>query len=68
MISILNFSLYRFYLTDFLIIKAKRAGVKVIILPHENLKDFNELQDFIKEGIQVHFVKNYEDVFKIVFP
>lgn len=48
--------------------KAKRAGVKIVILPYENTKDFNELQDFIKEGIEVHFAKNYEDIFKIIFP
>jgi len=50
------------------VIAAKRSGVKTIILPFENQKDFNELQDFIKEGIQVHFAKNYDDVFKIIFP
>jgi Lon-like ATP-dependent protease len=50
------------------VIAAKRSGVKTIILPHENQKDFNELQDFIKEGLQVHFAKNYDDVFKIIFP
>jgi len=48
--------------------KAKRSGVKTIILPFENSKDFNELADYIKDGIQVHFVKNYEDVYNIVFP
>jgi ATP-dependent Lon protease len=37
-------------------------------LPFENTKDYIELQDFIKEDIQIHFAKNYEDVFKIIFP
>ncbi len=41
--------------------------MKTVILPFENMKDFNELQDFIKEGITVHFASNYEDVFKIIF-
>lgn len=50
------------------VIAAKRSGVKTIILPHENQKDFNELQDFIKEGLDIHFAKTYDDVFKIVFP
>jgi ATP-dependent Lon protease len=52
----------------FLIKKAKRSGVKTVILPHENQKDFNELQDFIKEGIDIHFAKTYDDVYKIIFP
>ena len=42
--------------------------MKTVILPFENEKDFTELQDFIKEGITVHFAKTYEDVFRIVFP
>jgi ATP-dependent Lon protease len=43
-------------------------GIKTIILPLENEKDFTELQAFIREGIQVLFARTYEDVFKIVFP
>jgi len=37
-------------------------------LPFENEKDFTELQNFIKEGVDVHFVKTYDDVFRIIFP
>ncbi|GAB0086329.1 Lon protease homolog, mitochondrial [Sergentomyia squamirostris] len=47
------------------IIAAKRIGVTCIILPDENRKDYTELQDYIKEGLEIHFVNNYEDVFKI---
>lgn len=50
------------------VIAAKRVGVKTVILPYDNMKDFNELQDFIKEGLKVHFVKNYQDVYNIIFP
>ncbi|CAD7082598.1 unnamed protein product [Hermetia illucens] len=49
------------------IIAAKRSGVNCIILPEENRKDYTELQDYIKEGIEVHFVSQYEDVYKIAF-
>jgi Lon-like ATP-dependent protease len=48
------------------VIAAKRSGITRIILPFENQKDYNELQDFIKEGLTVHFAKVYDDVFKIV--
>lgn len=47
------------------IIAAKRSGVKTVILPEENKKDFEELADYIKDGIAVHFVSKYEDVFKV---
>ncbi|XP_069696846.1 lon protease homolog, mitochondrial-like isoform X2 [Periplaneta americana] len=49
-------------------IAAKRVGVKCIILPEENKKDFNDLPKYITEGLEVHFVNQYEDIFKIVFP
>lgn len=48
-------------------IAAKRSGVTCIILPSENRKDFEELPSYITEGLEVHFVSNYSDVFKIAF-
>ena len=48
--------------------QAKRSNVECIILPEGNRKDFDELQDFIKDGLEVHFVNEYRDVFQIVFP
>jgi hypothetical protein len=48
--------------------QAKRSNVDCIILPEANRKDFEELQDFIKEGLEVHFVSDYRDVFQIAFP
>ncbi|XP_066504116.1 lon protease homolog, mitochondrial [Hoplias malabaricus] len=49
-------------------IAAKRAGVDCIILPAENKKDFSDLADYIREGLEVHFVEHYEEIYKIVFP
>lgn len=49
-------------------IAAKRVGVDCIILPEENKKDFNDLPKYITEGLEVHFVNHYRDVYKIVFP
>lgn len=49
-------------------IAAKRAGVKCIILPDENKKDFNDLAKYITDGLEVHFVNHYREVFPIVFP
>ncbi|VDD77968.1 unnamed protein product [Mesocestoides corti] len=50
------------------VIAAKRAGVKTVILPEMNRKDFDDLADFIKSDIEVHFVSHYSEVFPIVFP
>lgn len=48
-------------------IAAKRSGVKIIILPEENKKDYDDLPKFITEGVEVHFVSNYSEVYKLVF-
>jgi len=52
----------------YLFTQAKRVGVKCVILPEENKKDYNDLPSYITEGLEVHFVNHYEDVYKIVFP
>ncbi|TRY60367.1 hypothetical protein DNTS_025780 [Danionella cerebrum] len=49
-------------------IAAKRAGVTCIILPAENRKDFSDLAEYITEGLEVHFVENYSQIYKLVFP
>ncbi|XP_027272634.1 LOW QUALITY PROTEIN: lon protease homolog, mitochondrial isoform X2 [Cricetulus griseus] len=49
-------------------IAAKRAGVTCIVLPAENRKDFADLAPFITEGLEVHFVEHYRDIFRIAFP
>lgn len=49
------------------IIASKRVGVNCAILPEENRKDYTELPDYITNDMEVHFVKDYADVYKIVF-
>lgn len=39
-----------------------------IILPAENKKDFSDLASYITEGLEVHFVEHYRDIFRIAFP
>ncbi len=48
-------------------IAAKRAGIKNIIFPEENLKDWKEMPDFIKKGISFHPVSRYAEVETLVF-
>ncbi|KAI1301831.1 Lon protease -like protein, mitochondrial [Halotydeus destructor] len=48
-------------------ISARRANVRCLVLPAENRKDFEDLADFIKEGLEVHFVETYSQVYDIVF-
>eukprot|EP00753_Platysulcus_tardus_P015599 PLAT5119.1.p1 GENE.PLAT5119.1~~PLAT5119.1.p1 ORF type:complete len:890 (+),score=512.53 PLAT5119.1:56-2671(+) len=48
-------------------IAARRAGVTTIIYPDANRKDYDELPDYLKDGLNVHFAKTYDDVAAVVF-
>lgn len=48
--------------------QARRAGVTCIILPAENRKDFSDLPEYITQGLEVHFVDHYSQIYPIVFP
>ena len=49
------------------VIAARRSKVMELILPHANRKDFEELPDYLRDGINVHFARNYREVFEYVF-
>lgn len=49
-------------------VAARRAGSKMIIFPHDNISDWLELPDNIKEGIEGKPASWYSDVFELVFP
>lgn len=49
------------------VIAAKRAGVKEIILPADNKRDFDEIPDYIKKGLKIHFAAKFTDIAKICF-
>lgn len=49
------------------VIAARRSKIMELILPHANRRDFEELPDYLREGINVHFARNYREVFEYVF-
>ncbi|WP_148253083.1 endopeptidase La [Aidingimonas lacisalsi] len=49
------------------IIAARRSDIFEVILPDANRRDFEELPDYLKAGMKVHFAKRYKDVAKVVF-
>ena len=49
-------------------IAAKRVGVDCIILPSENKKDYLDLPSLVTDGLEVHYVDHYRNVYDIVFP
>lgn len=50
------------------LIAARRSGLKVLIFPFENMRDYDELPDYLKKGLKVHFVNHYDEIYKIAFP
>lgn len=48
-------------------IAARRADVSCVILPEGNRKDFADVPEFVKEGLDVHFVSHYDEAYKIAF-
>ncbi len=47
------------------ILAAKRADIKEIILPKDNEKDIDEINDIYLKGLQFHFVENIAEVLDI---
>lgn len=48
-------------------IAAKRSGIKSVILPEANRRDFEELPKHIVKGIKVNFAEYYSTVFDLMF-
>ncbi|XP_038973790.1 lon protease homolog, mitochondrial-like [Phoenix dactylifera] len=49
------------------ILAARRSEVKTIIFPSANRRDFDELAANVKEGLEVHFVDDYNQIFELAF-
>lgn len=49
------------------LIAAKRVGIKEIIFPKDNQKDADELPQYLRDGLKLHFVENFKDVAKLLF-
>jgi len=44
---------------------ARRYGITDVILPESNRGDVEKTPDYVKEGIQFHYVKSVDDVFNL---
>lgn len=49
-------------------VAARRSGLKSLIFPKANQRDYDELPDYIRSGLAIHFVEDYSEVFHIAFP
>ncbi|XP_010548774.2 PREDICTED: lon protease homolog 1, mitochondrial [Tarenaya hassleriana] len=48
-------------------IAARRSQVKTIIFPEANRRDYDELAENVREGLDVHFVDDYAQIFELAF-
>lgn len=46
---------------------ARRAGVKNVILPKDNERDFTEISENARMGLVPHYVSDYGEVYKLLF-
>jgi len=49
------------------LIAARRASCNIVIFPKENLRDYDEIPEHLKKGLDVHFVDSYQEVYDIAF-
>lgn len=49
------------------IMGARRAGITCVVLPAANQRDFDEIPDYLKEDLEVHFAEEYDKVFEVAF-
>jgi len=50
------------------VIAARRNGIAELILPKANERDYNELPNYIREGMAVNFAEHFNDVASLLFP
>ena len=44
---------------------AYQAGIKTIVIPYENKKDIDNLEDVVKENVNIVLARNMDDVLKV---
>ncbi|MEE8585067.1 MAG: S16 family serine protease, partial [Acidobacteriota bacterium] len=44
---------------------AHRAGIKIVLLPKENLKDLKEIPKSVQEELELIFVESMDEVLKV---
>ena len=49
------------------IIAARRNKIPEVLLPYANRGDYEELPDYLRDGLSVHFVRTFREVFDVVF-
>jgi len=49
------------------LLAAKRAGIKTVLIPKDNVKDLSEIQESVKQGLKIVPVEHIEEALPYVF-
>jgi ATP-dependent Lon protease len=49
------------------VIAARRQSIHELILPKENEGEYEELPDYLKEGMHIYFASHFRDVARVLF-
>jgi ATP-dependent Lon protease len=49
-------------------IAARRNKAKHIIIPRQNLRDLDEIPDYVKKGVEFHPVERFDEVLNLALP
>ena len=49
------------------VIAAKRVGIKKLILPEDNRRDYEELPEYVRKGMTVSFAAHYDQIRALLF-
>lgn len=49
------------------IMAARRAGITTVVMPKACDRDFDEIPEYLKEGLTVHYADDYKQVYDVAF-
>ncbi|KAL7572007.1 hypothetical protein ACA910_001662 [Epithemia clementina (nom. ined.)] len=49
------------------IMAARRAGITTLILPTACRREFDEIPEYLQDGLDIHYVDEYDQVYKVAF-
>ena len=49
------------------VMAARRAGIKCIIFPEQNRRDYEEMPAYLKQGLDARFAEDYSTVYDVAF-
>jgi len=47
------------------VIAARRSAITTLILPEANRRDYDELPDYLQQGLKVHFARHFKEVAQV---